>query len=138
MNRTLIQAADPVPYSLRPPLLGRRSVLRGALLGGMLAIAATQAACSSDSTGPATGPAGSRSSDPRTSADPSERSTDSTGRTSPRVLLAYFSRAGENYYYGDRIDLEVGNTEVLSRMIRDSHRLRRLPHRGRRPLPRGL
>jgi flavodoxin len=35
------------------------------------------------------------------------------------VLLAYFSRAGENYYYGDRIDLEVGNTEVLAGMIRE-------------------
>lgn len=31
-----------------------------------------------------------------------------------RVLLAYFSRAGENYYFGDRINLEVGNTEVLA------------------------
>jgi flavodoxin len=36
---------------------------------------------------------------------------------SPRVLLAYFSRPGENYYYGGRRDLEVGNTELLSRMI---------------------
>jgi flavodoxin len=34
------------------------------------------------------------------------------------VLLAYFSRAGENYYYGDRIDLEVGNTEVLAGMLK--------------------
>ena len=33
------------------------------------------------------------------------------------VLLAYFSRPGENYYYGDRTDLEVGNTEVLAGMI---------------------
>jgi flavodoxin len=33
------------------------------------------------------------------------------------VLLAYFSRAGENYHYGGRIDLEVGNTEVLANMI---------------------
>lgn len=37
--------------------------------------------------------------------------------TAPRTLLTYFSRAGENYYYGDRRDLEVGNTEVLARMI---------------------
>lgn len=37
-----------------------------------------------------------------------------TGNT---VLLVYFSRAGENYYYGDRIDLEVGNTEVLAGTI---------------------
>jgi len=35
------------------------------------------------------------------------------------VLLAYSSRPGENYYYGDRIDLEAGNTEVLAGMIRD-------------------
>ena len=36
---------------------------------------------------------------------------------SGRILLVYFSRAGENYYYGGRRDLEVGNTEVLARMI---------------------
>jgi flavodoxin len=34
-----------------------------------------------------------------------------------RVLLAYFSRAGENYVYGGRTVLEVGNTEVLAGMI---------------------
>jgi flavodoxin len=33
------------------------------------------------------------------------------------ILLAYFSRAGENYYYGGRRDLEVGNTELLAEMI---------------------
>lgn len=36
-----------------------------------------------------------------------------------RVLLAYFSRAGENYHYGGRTDLTVGNTEVLAGMIKD-------------------
>jgi flavodoxin len=36
-----------------------------------------------------------------------------TGRT----LLAYFSRPGENYFYGGRRNLEVGNTEVLAGMI---------------------
>lgn len=35
------------------------------------------------------------------------------------MLLACFSRAGENYYYGDRTNLEVGNTEVLADMIRE-------------------
>ena len=40
-----------------------------------------------------------------------------TGSSSSKVLLVYFSRAGENYYYGDRIDLEVGNTEVVANMI---------------------
>lgn len=34
-----------------------------------------------------------------------------------RVLLAYFSRPGENYYYGERIDLDVGNTQVIADMI---------------------
>jgi flavodoxin len=36
-----------------------------------------------------------------------------------RALLVYFSRAGENYYYGGRTTLQVGNTEVLAGMIRD-------------------
>ncbi|NYI60198.1 flavodoxin [Cellulomonas soli] len=35
------------------------------------------------------------------------------------ILLASFSRPGENYWYGDRRDLEVGNTEVLATMIAD-------------------
>ena len=34
-----------------------------------------------------------------------------------RILLAFFSRPGENYWYGGRKDLRVGNTEVLARMI---------------------
>ncbi|MFG1820113.1 flavodoxin [Kribbella sp. NPDC049174] len=36
-----------------------------------------------------------------------------------RVLLVYFSRAGENYHYGGRRTLEVGNTEVVAGMVRD-------------------
>jgi len=31
----------------------------------------------------------------------------------------YFSRAGENYHYGGRRNLETGNTEVLAGMIRE-------------------
>lgn len=34
-----------------------------------------------------------------------------------KVLLAYFSRAGENYHYGGRTYLEVGNTEIVAGMI---------------------
>ncbi|MFE7568465.1 flavodoxin [Streptomyces sp. NPDC057539] len=34
-----------------------------------------------------------------------------------RVLLAYFSRPGENYSYGGRTNLKTGNAEVLARMI---------------------
>jgi len=33
------------------------------------------------------------------------------------VLLAYFSRAGENYHYGGRRRLTVGNTEVVAQLI---------------------
>jgi hypothetical protein len=47
---------------------------------------------------------------------PATLPTPPTG-TGPRVLLAYFSRAGENYHYGGRTYLEVGNTEVLADMI---------------------
>ena len=36
------------------------------------------------------------------------------------MLLAYFSRAGENYHYGGRTHLEVGNTEVAAEMISSS------------------
>ena len=72
----------------------------GAVLGGHLA------ACSAPT--PSTPP-------PSTPA-----STDSAGSpvvpASP-VLLAYFSRAGENYYYGDRTILDVGNTEVVANLI---------------------
>jgi hypothetical protein len=46
-----------------------------------------------------------------------------------RILLAYFSRPGENYWYGGRRDLRAGNTEVLAGMIAerlrcDVHRIR--------------
>jgi flavodoxin len=40
-----------------------------------------------------------------------------SGSAPNRVLLAYFSRTGENYWYGGRRTLDVGNTEVLADMI---------------------
>jgi flavodoxin len=40
-----------------------------------------------------------------------------SGAASDSVLVAYFSRAGENYSYGGRTHLDVGNTEVLAGMI---------------------
>jgi flavodoxin len=46
--------------------------------------------------------------------EPSTAPRDAAG---PRVLVAYFSRAGENYHYGDRTWLQVGNTEVVAEMI---------------------
>ena len=38
-------------------------------------------------------------------------------RLRPVVLIAYFSRPGENYYHGGRRDLKAGNTKVLARLI---------------------
>jgi flavodoxin len=65
-------------------------------------------------TGCATGP--SDEAGPRRSS--AARPTTRTGSRA-RVLLAYFSRAGENYHYGGRRFLEVGNTEVLAGIIGD-------------------
>jgi flavodoxin len=48
---------------------------------------------------------------------PSRPRPSSPGASSNRVLLAYFSRAGENYRYGGRVDLKVGNTQVVAEMI---------------------
>jgi flavodoxin len=50
------------------------------------------------------------------------------GGRKDRVLLAYFSRPGENYWNGGRRNLRVGNTEVLAAMIAerlggDAHRI---------------
>ncbi|MFG2435774.1 hypothetical protein [Streptomyces sp. NPDC048508] len=50
-----------------------------------------------------------------------------------RVLLAYFSRTGENYYYGGRTDLRAGNTEVLADKIAD--RIAATPTASRPPTP---
>ena len=40
-----------------------------------------------------------------------------TAAAGSRVLLAYFSRAGENYFNGGRTVLQVGNTAVVAEMI---------------------
>ena len=48
--------------------------------------------------------------------DPARRSRPAQGG-GRRILLAYFSRPGENYWNGGRRNLEVGNTEVLARTI---------------------
>ena len=71
------------------------------------------ASACSPSGAPTESPAASRLTTPDPSVEPT-----GTSRTSG-VLLAYFSRPGENYYYGGRTNLEVGNTEVLAGMIRD-------------------
>lgn len=54
-----------------------------------------------------------------TTAEPRPDGSPEATPTGNTILMAYFSRAGENYYYGDRIDLEVGNIKVLAEMISD-------------------
>lgn len=84
--------------------LGRRTFLRGTLAGlAGLVLGAPLSGCSDSSA--------RRVDD--APADGSARPT-ATGST---VLLAYFSRPGENYHYGGRTHLKVGNTEVLAGMI---------------------
>lgn len=96
-----------MPYDQGHPL-SRRTVLRGAGLAAAGLAATALAACTTSPSTPA-GPA-APSTEAGTPVNPSSRS---------RVLLAYFSRPGENYWYGDRRTLETGNTEVLAGMISD-------------------
>jgi flavodoxin len=88
--------------------LSRRTVLRGAGIAAAGLAAAALAACATSPPAPA-GPA-APSTSTGTPVNPSSRS---------RILLAYFSRPGENYWYGDRRTLETGNTEFLAGMISD-------------------
>lgn len=95
----------------------RRAVLRTSLLlgGGALLNAATAACGGSSSAPPNTQTTAAGASAP--------------GSSPPQVLLAYFSRAGENYWYGGTRDIEVGNTQVVADMIAslirvDVHRIR--------------
>lgn len=91
----------PQPTSVR-----RRTLLRAALLTGTTAVTAPHlTSCS-----------------PANDQDPGRQTSPSAargGRARGKVLLAYFSRPGENYYYGERATLKVGNTEVMAGKIRD-------------------
>ncbi|MFY0408901.1 flavodoxin [Solicola sp. PLA-1-18] len=89
---------------MTPMDLDRRTVLRAALAA---AGTATLAACSTGRPAP--------ERPDRTD----ETSTTVDDDSAPRTLLIFFSRAGENYHRGGRIDLETGNTAVLAQMIAD-------------------
>ncbi|MFD4702245.1 flavodoxin [Streptomyces niveus] len=88
-------------------LPARRTLLRAALLTGAAVTNPALTACTS---------APGRPTDDRPT--PSTAS-ESVGRTPGKILLACFSRRGENYYYGDRTDLKIGNTEALAQKIHD-------------------
>ena len=84
----------------------RRTVLRAAAVG-TVGLAGALAGCAGAERPTVSG---------STPSAPSVTSAPAAGR---RVLVAFFSRAGENYYYGGRRNLAVGNTEVVAGMIRD-------------------
>src|SRR3954447_14579579 len=83
--------------------LARRALLRGAVLLGVVGWHGA-ASCSTTTI-------------PETTMPEQATPSPSASGTAARILLAYFSRAGENYYFGGLRDLEVGNTEVLAGMI---------------------
>jgi flavodoxin len=92
--------------------MNRRTLLQGSFVVGAGALLGTQLAGCSAPTASSTGSSASEgaTSQPRDTPEP-------TAAPGSRVLLAYFSRAGENYYYGGRTVLEIGNTEVVAEMI---------------------
>lgn len=83
------------------------------MLGLALATAGGLAGCASggDATGPTT------ASGPPTRTTPTP---EAPTMTDARTLLVYYSRAGENYWYGSRRTLTTGNTERVARIIVDS------------------
>jgi hypothetical protein len=83
----------------------RRALLQRGLLLGVGSWAAALTGCSSLDNAPVV-------PTPTTAATPAPTRGGPT--TANPILLAYFSRPGENYYYGGRRNLEVGNTEVLA------------------------
>ncbi|OZF25713.1 hypothetical protein CH296_26740 [Rhodococcus sp. 14-2496-1d] len=92
-----------------PRVATRRSVLRGALALGATGVSVAVAGCSNAESAAPDAPQAA-GSQPASAVAPRQGS-------GSRILLAFFSRPGENYYYGDRTVLDVGNTEVLVGMI---------------------
>jgi flavodoxin len=100
-------------------------VIRRDFLLGSASCAATVAfpGCTSAPSQRGTGPSGSSSPPSDSSVAPaasSPSSSPATPRTPGKVLLVFFSRAGENYFHGGRKVLTVGNTAVVAGMIRES------------------
>lgn len=93
--------------------ISRRTLVRGFLTAGLLTGATV--GCASASTSNDDRARGATATEPT----PEPTAQPPLPKSQGSVLLAYFSRPGENYHYGDRVDLEVGNTEVLAEMIRD-------------------
>jgi flavodoxin len=97
-----------------PRVIGRREFVGLGLAAAGTLATATLAACSGDASQPDR--QATEAGRPGTAVTTSESPT----RTSPKVLVAYFSRTGENYYYGRRTWLEIGNTERVATMIAEA------------------
>lgn len=102
--------------------LGRRAFLWRILAGTAgVAIGTLMSSCSNASSRrldeePKPAPAQPTSTGSKVFSEPDHTPTLATS-TGSKIMLAYFSRAGENYYYGKTTHLDVGNTEVLAGMI---------------------
>jgi len=110
------RAMGTMPGYGKPIALGRRAFLRGALLSAAGVVVGTQISGCSRSSTRLMG-AGTAQASEQASVAPAVTGSVSPVSTESKVLLTYFSRAGENYYYGGRTHLTVGNTEVLASMI---------------------
>lgn len=108
----------------KPASMERRSFLRlSAAAAASITLACSRSSRSATSgTGSeeASASAGDAGTKARASAgDAGGQARPSTGANG-KVLLVFFSRAGENYFNGGRKVLKVGNTEVVAGMIRDA------------------
>jgi hypothetical protein len=122
-----MSSKQPVDDSLGMQRLGRRRFLSLGVAGtaGTL-VAAALGGCSQETQANSEGQRPTEGN-PTTSMQTSDAPADPAA---PKVLVAYFSRAGENYYYGDRTWLEVGNTEVVAGDHCGASPVRPTPDRG--------
>ncbi|CDK01309.1 conserved exported hypothetical protein [Microbacterium sp. C448] len=105
--RTTRTFAPASPDLVEKERMNRRDFLAASAVLGGTVLASVLAACTPNRETTVT--------TPTPTAEPTDAA--SSPGAGGRVLLAYFSRPGENYYYGDRIDLEVGNTQIVAEMI---------------------
>jgi flavodoxin len=87
-----------------PSTMRRRAFLRLGLAGVGGAAVGGLSACGADSA-------------PDARPDPTRSPEPAQAEGGGGILLAYFSRPGENYWNGGRRNLKVGNTQVLARAI---------------------
>jgi flavodoxin len=87
-----------------PDTMRRRAFLRLGLAGVGGATVGVMGACGAQSP-------------PDARPDPARHPRPAQAQGGGRILLAYFSRPGENYWTGGRRNLKVGNTQVLVRAI---------------------